>query len=139
MHLLVKALEESGYDEHEIEYLKQGFTQGFDIGYKGKTDRRNTAKNIPLRVGNKTILWNKLIKEVKLKRIAGPYDQVPYEHFIQSPIGLVPKAGNTEQTRLIFHLSYDFNEEERSLNFYTPEEDCSVKYNDLESAVRMCL
>ena len=43
----------------------------------------------------------------------------------QSPIDLVPKAGN--KTRLIFHLSYDFNDEDRSLNYHTPEEMCTVK------------
>ena len=41
--------------------------------------------------------------------------------------------------RLIFHLSYDFKNGNKSINFWTPEEDCSVKYNDLDSAVRNCL
>ena len=55
---------------------------------------------------------------------------------MQLPIGLVPKTGN--KTRLIFHLSHDFNEF-RSINAYTPKENCSVKYNDLDVAVRLML
>ena len=45
-------------------------------------------------------------------------------------MGLVPKAGG--QTRLIFHLSYDFEESEhKSVNYYTPNHLCSVTYKDL--------
>ena len=51
------------------------------------------------------ILWNKVMKEVKEKRFAGPFKEIPFEHFIQSPIGLVPKDGG-KYYRLIFHLSY---------------------------------
>ena len=43
--------------------------------------------------------------------------------------------------RLIFHLSYDFGVEERqrSVNYHTPVNLCSVKYNDLDHAVRNSL
>ena len=76
------------------------------------------------------------MKEVKLKRYAGPYEEIPYEFFVQSPIGLVPKAGG--QTRQIFHLSHNFGHEERqkSINYHTPDELCSVKYKDLDHAIR---
>ena len=79
------------------------------------------------------------MKEVHLGRYAGPFKKPPFESFMQSPIGLVPKAGN--QTRLIFHLSYDFGEaeESKSLNYHTPERFCSVKYKDLDYAIKTCL
>ena len=65
---------------------------------------------------------------------AGPFKVPPYEDdFIQSPIGSVPKSGR--KTRLIFHLSYKSKNGNESVNFWTPEEDCSVKYNDLDEAV----
>ena len=79
------------------------------------------------------------MKEVGLGRYAGLFKEVPYPNYIQSPIGLVPKDGG-KKTRLIFHLSYDFNHENgESLNHYTPDEICSVKYKDLEYAVQMSL
>ena len=71
-------------------------------------------------------------------RVAGPYDQVPFDNFIQSPIGLVPKAGE-QKTRLIFHLSYNFSDQEPSLNQSTPKEYCSVKYRDIDYAVQAIL
>ena len=79
------------------------------------------------------------MKEVGHSRYAGPFrfEDIPFQNFIQSPIGLVPKAGN--QTRLIFHLSYDFKNGNSSLNYHTPKELCSVKYKDLDYALDLCL
>ena len=56
---------------------------------------------------------------------------------MQSPIGLVPKAGN--KTRLIFHLSYNFKNGNKSINYWTPVDMFSVNYNDLDSVVRDCI
>ena len=78
------------------------------------------------------------MKEVRAGPMAGPYEKIPYGYYVQSPLGLVPKANG--QTRMIFHLSFDFDEEvNRSINFYTPYEICSVKYKDLDHAVRNCI
>ena len=81
------------------------------------------------------------MKEVQLKRFAGPYTKphLPPENVVQSPLGLVPKSGN--KTRLIFHLSYDFGVEECdwSVNHFTPEDLCSVKYADLDRAIHYCI
>ena len=95
--------------------------------------------------------------------MAGPYDEIPFENYIQSPIGLVPKVSEDKQnqTRLIFHLSYNFGQKnkwkssdmdndaqsetresdpsEQSLNHHTPKEKCSVKYNDIDYTVRASL
>ena len=61
------------------------------------------------------------MNEVKERWYAGPYEEscIPMKWYVQSPIGLVPKAENKK--RLIFHLSYDFNKEDRSVNACTPE------------------
>ena len=75
------------------------------------------------------------MKEVKHKRYAGPYKDPPFEHFIQSPVGLVPKDGGTK-TRLIFHLSHPRGTG-RSVNANTPKEKCSVRYPDFDQAIRL--
>ena len=77
------------------------------------------------------------MKEVKLNRVAGPFKQIPFANYIQSPIGLVPKDDG-KKTCLIFHLSFDFdceNEELKSLNCHTPKDLCNVRYNDIDCAV----
>ena len=77
------------------------------------------------------------MKEVSLGRYAGPYTEPPFKNYIQSPIGLVPKSNN--KTRLIFHLSYSFSDTELSLNDCTPDEYCTVKYKDIDYAVKASL
>ena len=101
--VLKDLLYKSGYDKIESQYLLNGFENGFSLVYQGPTNCKDYSHNIPLRdIGTPKDLWDKMMKEVKLKRFAGPFKHVPFEHFVQSPVGLVPKAGG--QTRLIFHL-----------------------------------
>ena len=104
-------LNDSNYDLSETHFLVDEFMRGFDIGYVGPINRQSRSPNILFTVGDKYDLWSKIIKEVKMKRFVGPFDEVTFHNFIQSPIGLVPKSGN--KTRLIFHLSFDFGEENR--------------------------
>ena len=79
------------------------------------------------------------MKEVKLKRYAGPFNKPPFENYIQSPIGLVPKDGG-RNTHLIFHLSYPRNRSKGySINGCTPKRLCSVAYPDFNKAMQMCL
>ena len=62
--------------------------------------------------------------------------EIPYENFIQSPIGLVEKDGGKD-THLIFHLS--FPKDGDSVNSQTPKEICTVKYPDFSDAIKLCL
>ena len=129
-----------GYDRDKSANLIKGFTEGFDIGYRGPTNRQNTSNNLPLRVRSCTELWNKVMKEVKESRYAGLYNNLNevFTNYIQSPLGLVPKSGSKSKTRLIFHLSYDFGsmESQRFVNYYTPKHLYMVKYQDLQKAIQ---
>ena len=91
-------------------------------------------------MGNEFDMWEKIMKEVRLGRHSGPYSRqnIPFKNYIQSPIALVPKSGG--KTRLIFHLSYDFGTAKgSSVNANTPKELCTVKYKDLDFAIKGCL
>ena len=136
--VLHRYLIQSDYCKHKTSELIHGFTHGFDLGYRGPRKRQCKSNNMPLRVGSQVELWNKLIKEVKLGRVAGPFPDIPFKYYIQSPIGLVPKDGGLK-TRLIFHLSYDFGSERNSVNYMTPNDICSVKYRDIDHAIRNSL
>ena len=121
--------------------MVEGFTKRFPLQYKGPIRQQDTSQNLPFSIGNKFVMWEKIIKEVKLGRYAGPHTKPPYLFYVQSPLGLVPKAGDN-QTRLIFHLSYDFSDDldsNGSVNHHTPYELCTVKYRDLDHAVKNCL
>ena len=140
VEVLESLLIQTNYDPEESAFLIDGFKNGFDIEYHGPKNRRDTGRNIPFQVGvgSKEDMWEKIMKEVKCKRYAGPYDEIPFKtSYVQSPIGLVPKADN--ETRLIFYLSYDFKSGNKSINHYTPHELCTVKYSDLDQAMRLSL
>ena len=135
-------LHQSGYNQSESRFLIEGFSKGFDLGYRGSTNIKQTSPNLKFTIGDETELWNKVMKEVKANRYAGPFTQIPYkDSFIQSPIGLVPKDNGTK-TRLIFHLSYPRRrpeEDQISVNANTPESLTSVDYPDFDDAVRLCI
>ena len=128
-------LKEAGYDEKKTNFLIKGFTNGFSLGYQGPKRVNRKAANLPLRVGSKLELWNKIMTKVKAKRYAGPYKRIPFKNYIQSP-GLLPKDKG-KKTRLIFHLSYPKKGD--SVNSGIPEELCSVTYPDFMDAVAMCV
>ena len=125
------------YDTNETQFIIDGFRNGFDLGYRGETTNiRRDAPNLKFRIGDLIIWWNQVMKEVKLKRYTGPFKSPPFENYIQSPIGLVPKDGGKD-VRLIFHLSYPRTG--KSVNSETPAELCSVKYPDFSEAIRKCI
>ena len=129
---------ESNYDIGETKFLVDGFRNGFTLGYEGDTNVRLTAPNLKFRgVGDKVILWNKVMKEVKLKHYTGPFSEIPFENYIQSLIGLVSKD-NGKDVRLIFHLSYPRNTG-KSVNENTPKSKCRVTYPDFSEAVQLCI
>ena len=136
--VLKQLLIESKYDAHEIGFLVKGFTEGFSVGYTGPENVKITSPNLKFReVGSETQLWNKVMKEVKANRYAGPFEEIPFKNYIQSPIGLVPKDGGKD-TRLIFHLSYPRGKG-TSVNENTPAELCTVQYPDFNEAIQLCL
>ena len=87
---------ESGYDNKKSDYLCRGFSEGFSLKFEGPQNVKKTAPNLKLRVDLKIELWNKVMVEVKAGRYAGPFEQIPFDSYIQSPIGLVPKDKGTK-------------------------------------------
>ena len=135
--VLEHLLNKTGYDKEKTKFLVDGFKHGFDLGYRGPEQVQLLAPNLKFVIGNKLELWNKVMKEVELGRYAGPFRSIPFDNYIQSPIGLVPKDGGTK-TRLIFHLSYP-KDGDTSINANTPKEISTVEYPKLEQAVLLCL
>ena len=127
----------TGYDQGKTEFVINRFRNGFSLGYCGDFNVKINSPNLKLHIGSETILWNKMMKEVKEKHFAGPFDSIPFDNYIQSLVGLVPKD-NRANTRLIFHLSYPKNGT-TSVNASTPKHLCMVKYLDFNQAVRRCI
>ena len=140
INMLEKLLYESGYDSGKSQFLINSFKHGFNLGYRGPQKVRLTAPNLKLqKSSDRVTLWNKVMKEVKNKWYAGPFSEIPYKEYIQSPIGLVPKD-NGRDSRLIFHLSYPHSKLQcLSVNANTPVHFCTVKYPDFTKAIELCI
>ena len=134
--VFAQMLTEAGYDTEETQFIYNESTKGFPLGYAGPNNRQQKSPNMPRRYGSKIQLWNKMVKEVNLKRFAGPFPSIPFSNYVQSPVNLVPKKSedNSKQTCLVFNLSWP---KLMSSNDYTPKELCSVKYKDLDHAVQL--
>ena len=79
-----------GYSPTKREFLVDGFINGFQIPFEGNIqfrDCRNllSARKLP------HILKEKIIFELKAKRVVGPFYEPPFQDFTVSPLGLVPK------------------------------------------------
>ena len=133
-----KLLIEANYDKQKTKYLVNGFKRGFSLRFQGDRKVQRDAPNLPFTIGNETILWNKVMAEVEAKRFAGPFKEPPFKHYIQSPIGLVPKDKG-KKTRLIFHLSYPRDGLYDSVNKSIPNDYCTVKYPSFDKAVQLCI
>lgn len=126
---------ESKYDTAEIQFIVDGFKNGFSIGYQGPQRRKTYAPNHKLRVGTKLDLWNKVMTEVSEGRYIGPLseNEIPWDDFIQSPLSLVQKKNsNSSKLRLVFDLSYPKG---NSVNSHTPEKLKRTSYYDLDHAI----
>ena len=134
---LNELLIEAKFNKRRRLKIVKGFREGFSLGYEGNKEVEKTAPNLPFRIGSPMEMWNKVMKEVQAKRYAGPYEKIPFENYIQSPIGLVPKDGG-KKTKLIFHLSYP-RSDNSSVNAGIPKHKCTVHYPLFDEAVRRCL
>ena len=136
---LEKLLIQTNYNKEKTEFLVKGFKEGFDLGYRGPEEIKQESSNLKFTIGDKVELWNKVMKEVKEKRYAGPFSNIPFDNYIQSPIGLVPKD-NGKKTRLIFHLSYPRDSSKgTSVNAATPKDMTTVKYQKFDDAIMLCI
>ena len=94
--VLSDLLNKTNMKKDDVLFLVNGFRHGFNLQYQGPVKCTCTSRNLPFVIGDKWKLWSKLEKEVRLGRVAGPYHRIPFDTYVQSPIGLVPKDGGDQ-------------------------------------------
>lgn len=119
------------YNNEASQELIKGLSSGFPLHYSGPRLSRDSP-NLVSANQQPDILWEIILKEIELGRVAGPFIEKPFPCFQISPVGLVPKKDNGY--RMIHHLSYPENS---SINHFIDEKLCSVSYSSVDQAADM--
>ncbi|XP_041438056.1 uncharacterized protein LOC121399992 [Xenopus laevis] len=115
------------------EFLAKGFLEGFRIPVLEVPTPSEVYKNLKSASQHEEALKQKLEKELKAGRMAGPFEEVPIKDLVVSPLGIVPKK-EPGKFRMIQHLSYP---EGASVNDALDKEQCSVQYQSFEKALEI--
>ena len=91
------------------------------------------AANLKSAIDNPMAVNIKISQELNLDRIAGPFDQPPFEHFWVSHLGLVAKKVPGE-CRMIHHLSFPKG---HSVNDGISVEYSHVQYARIDDAIKL--
>ena len=121
-----------GYLWHQ--YLLDGFTYGFRLGYTGPRIS-SSSPNLKSCVDDPATVHKKLHQELQAHRVRGPFCRPPFPNLKVSPIGLVPKKTPGE-FRLIHHLSYAKG---TSVNDFIETSLASVSYSSFDDATSKVL
>jgi len=121
-----------GYNPIASSLLIAGFSEGFKINFQG-TPNVIMSRNLTSAFEQPQVVDEKLVKEIKEGRIAGPYDFPPLPNMQISPVGVVPKKVKGE-FRMIQNLSSPYGQ---SINDGIPKEYTSVHYASVDDAVRI--
>jgi hypothetical protein len=70
------------------------------------------------------------------RRVAGPFDAPPFDNFVVSPLGLVPKK-ESNKFRLIHDLSYPKLGETPSVNDGISPDDAAISYETFDVVVAL--
>ena len=123
-----------GYDDVKKRFLYLGLTNGFKLHYRGPIVSRSVANHKSLQE-KADIFKDKIKKELEKGFTAGPFSSPPFDPFITSPVGLIPKK-EAGKYRLILDLSHPKGEL-LSVNSFIPREFCWVDYEDFDFVVSL--
>ena len=116
-------------DHSLVNFLLNGFTQGFDIGYRGPITTGSCRNLLSARTHHREVSAA-LAKEVSRGHTAGPFEASPFPVLHVSPLGAVEKKDTSY--RIILDLSSPRGE---SVNDGIDRLEYSVRYQSFDDAV----
>ncbi len=129
-HLKFEEELKSHTDPNWAHELITGITKGVSLGYQGRKCQR-ISKNLISAYSHPQIIDDELSKELRLQRIAGPFDTPPMANLQCSGVGVIPKK--TGGWRMIMHLSAP---QDNSINDGI-HKDFTLHYSSIDDAVQM--
>jgi hypothetical protein len=130
---LIQLLHETKYDAQEIKFLDEGFHFGFRTGFQGEEQELMSSNSMSTRE-HPDAVSKKILREIELGRIAGPFKYKPFTNFKVSPLALREKQQQGEY-RLLHNLSYPYDE--KSVNYNIPREASTIQYQQVRDARRL--
>ncbi len=136
-------LAEAGYYAARTHYLVEGFRQGFrlrldrtipQVVYNRKSNARRVQGNNKTALSNPLAVEEKLKKELRAKRMIGPFLGPVFPDYVISPLGLGKKKV-PGKFRVIHDLSAPF--EGVSVNSCIPAEEGTVRYDMVDAAIHL--
>ena len=124
----------NGYDRLKRKYLIDGFKFGFRLN-NFSLQHSDNDKTLKSATQFPNIVDKKLNKESQAGRILGPLVKPPFDKFMTSPLGLVPKKVPGE-FRVIHHLSYPYG---MSVNDGIDKQFATVQYSNISQAIKHIL
>jgi hypothetical protein len=116
----------------EKEFIINGFKTGFSIHYEGPQHSFELPNNKSA-LDEPDVLLKKIATELQLGRVAGPFHEKPFNHFIVSPLGLVAKKEKGE-----FRLIHDLSQPRLlSVNSFISDCYASVNYETFDKVVEL--
>ncbi len=95
-------------DKELVNLIINGISQGVYIGYKGP-QRSIVSDNWPSSVNNYNKVSEAIQAHIVKGRVAGPWAHPPFDNFVSSPLGAVPKKNSTKvwgHTGSFFHPDF---------------------------------
>ena len=118
------------------QYLLQGLSQGFRIGFQRTARCIRAKRNLRSTYDHPEVVDTYMAHEVDLKRVVrlplAAADTLP--HLQISPIGVIPKRSRPNKWRLIVDLS---SPDGQSVNDGMDRAQCSIKYASIDDAVQL--
>lgn len=116
-------------------FMYKGLTTGFRIGFsRHHRQLHSRGTNHPSALANERVVQEKISTEVTAGRLYGPLPAHTTVPVHVSPLGLVPKAHQTNKWRLIVDLSHPTGS---SVNDGISPDQCSLHYASVDDAVNI--
>ena len=121
-------------DRPFVQYLLRGMREGFRVGFRyDQSECGHTGDNMQSARDNPEVIDEYLEKEVRLGRVAGPFEPEACHQVHMSRFGVIPKNHQPGKWRLIVDLSHP---QGGSVNDGIEPELCSLRYTSVEEAAR---
>ena len=118
---------------HNKDFIVQGFRQGFLLQFEGHESELLSQNAGSARL-HANVVDLKLLDELNKGRIAGPFNEPPFNHFKTSPMAVREKQ-EPGKFRLLHNLSYPYDS--RAVNANISKVNSAVTYSTIQDAIKL--